>query len=145
MPPMSGVAPIPEPACNAGAATQARRSEARRETTKSSRRVKASSPGRLTDHVERLHDLREVTGAGMSLAAIDQQGLFLGADRLSLPATRAEAATGGRIRRARHIPLEHDPLAFAALARLLDRDSRKQRLRVGMRRLLVDLVPRPDL
>src|SRR5437867_3365176 len=72
---------------------------------------------------ERLDDLREVAGARMALATVDQRGLFLGADRLRLPATRAEAASRRRIRRARNVTLEHDALALAALRRLLDHDE----------------------
>src|SRR4051794_19499080 len=81
----------------------------------------------------------------MALAAIDQCGLFLRADRLRLPAPRAEATARRRVRRRRHVALEHDPLTPAALSRLLDRDRRQERLRVRVRRLLVDLVLRPDL
>src|SRR5665213_4592339 len=81
----------------------------------------------------------------MPLTAVDQRGLFFGADGLRLPAARPEAAAGWRVRRARHVALEHDPLAAPALPRLLDRNRRQQGLRVGMRRLLVDLMLRPDL
>src|SRR5205823_3450874 len=99
----------------------------------------------LPDDVERLDDLGEMAGAGMALAAIDEGGLLFGADRLRLPAPRPETAAGRRVRRRRHVALEHDPLALAALAGLLDRDGRQERLSVRMRRPLVDVVPRPDL
>ena len=71
---------------------------------------------------QRLHDLREVAGAGMALPAVDQRRLLFRADRLRLPAARAEPAAGGRIRGARHVALEHDPLALPTLRRLLDRN-----------------------
>ncbi len=61
-------------------------------------------------------------------------GSCLGADLLRLPAARAEAAARRRVRRARHVAFEHDPLALAALVRDLDRHRREQRLRVRMHR-----------
>src|SRR5947207_12901864 len=81
----------------------------------------------------------------MALPAIDECRLFLGADRLRLPAARPEAAAGRRVRRARDIALEHDPLALAPLRRLFDRYRREQRLRIRMRRLVVDLLLVADL
>src|SRR5258708_29406671 len=83
--------------------------------------------------------------ARVALAAVDERGLLLGADRLRFPAPRAEAASGRRIRGARNVTLEHDPLALAALRRLFDRHRRQKRLRIRMRRLLVDLLPLADL
>src|SRR4051812_33380814 len=83
----------------------------------------------LADEVERLDDLGEMTGAGMALTAIDEGRLLLGADLLRLPAARAEPAAGRRVRRRRHVALEHDPLPLPALARLLDRHRRQERLR----------------
>src|SRR4051812_20637523 len=100
---------------------------------------------RLPDDVERLDDLREMAGARMSLAAVDEGGLLFRTDRLRLPAPRPEAAAGRRVRRGRHVALEHDPLALAPLPGLLDRHGRQERLRVRMRRPVVDVVPRPDL
>src|SRR5947208_11100268 len=73
---------------------------------------------------QRLHDLREVAGAGMPLAAVDERRLLLCTDRLGLPTPRPEPAAGGRICRARHVTLEHDSLSLAALCRLLDRNRR---------------------
>src|SRR6266508_7036946 len=70
---------------------------------------------RLADDVERLHDLGEVTRARVTLPAIDEGRLFLGADGLGLPATGAEAAAGRRVRRARDVTLQHDALALSAL------------------------------
>ena len=81
----------------------------------------------------------------MARAAVDELRLLLGADRLRLPAARAEAAARRRVGRARDVALQHDPLALAALARLLDRHRRQERLRVRMRRALVDVVLRADL
>src|SRR5262249_57808959 len=63
----------------------------------------------LPDDVERLHDLGEVAGTRVTLAAVDQRRLFLCADRLRLPATRPEAAAARRGRPRRDIPLENDP------------------------------------
>src|ERR1051326_7902552 len=100
---------------------------------------------RRRNEVERLHDLGEVTRGRMALPTVDECGLFLGADRLRLPAARPEPATRGRVRRARHVALEHDPLSLSAPRRLLDRHRRQQRLRVRMRRLVVDLVLVADL
>src|SRR5439155_21416902 len=100
--------------------------------------------GRLADDVERLHDLGEVARARMALAAVDEGRFFFCADWLRLPAARAEPAAGRWIRGARHVALEHDPFAPAALARLLDRHLRQKRLRVRVRRALVDVVPSSD-
>ena len=50
----------------------------------------------------------------------------------------------GRIGRARHVAGEDDP-PLAALRRVVDRHGRQERLRVGMRRPLVDLLTCPDL
>src|SRR5579864_4608165 len=86
-----------------------------------------------------------MTGARVPLTAVDEGRLFFGADRLRFPAAGAEPAAGRRVRRAWHVALEHDPLPLAALARLLDRNRRQKRLRIRMRRALVDLVPRADL
>src|SRR4051794_10253612 len=81
----------------------------------------------------------------MTGAAVDELRLFDCADVLSLPAPRAEAAARGRIRRTRHVALEHDPLAPAALAGLLDRYGGEQRLRIRVRRRVIDLVLLADL
>ena len=74
-----------------------------------------------------------------------ERRLLLRADLLRLPAARPEAAAGRRVRRARHVSLEHDPRALAALGRGLDRHRREERLRVRMHRRVVDLLARPDL
>jgi len=81
----------------------------------------------------------------MAVPPVDQGRLLDRADLLRLPAARAKAAAGGRVGRARHVAREDDPLALAALGGILDRDGGEQRLRIGMRRVLVDLLARPDL
>ena len=81
----------------------------------------------------------------MTLAPIYKRRLLFGADRLRLPATRPKPAAGGRVCRAGHVALEHDPLPASPLRRLLDRYGRQQRLCVGVRGPLVDVLPRPDL
>ena len=75
----------------------------------------------------------------MTVATIDQRGLLLGADVLRLPATGAEPATRRRSDGARHVAVEHDPLAGALLARVRHRHRRQQRLRVRVRGSLVEL------
>ena len=104
-----------------------------------------SGPGGLACDVERLDHLGEMTGTRVPLAPVDEGGNLLGADRLCLPAARAERAPGGRVRRARHVPLEDDSLALATLRGLFDRNRREECLRVRMRRPLVDVGLRPDL
>ena len=81
----------------------------------------------------------------MPLPSVDQRRLFLGADRLCLPAAGPEPAARRWVRGVRDIALEHDALAPAPVRRILDRDRRQQRLRVRVRRALEDVVPRPDL
>ncbi len=72
--------------------------------------------------------------------AFDERRLLLRADLLRLPAARAEAAAGRRVRRARHVALEHDPLrAFRAGPGRLDRHGGEERLRVRVHRRAVDL------
>ena len=90
-------------------------------------------------------DLGEVTGAAMAESAVLERRLDLGADLLRLPAARAEAAAGGRVRGVRHVALEDDALALAALVGALDRHGREQGLRVGVRRPLVHVVAAADL
>ena len=69
----------------------------------------------LVHQVQGLHHLREVTGGRVALAAVDQGRHLFGADRLRLPAAGAEGAARGRVRRARHVTFEDDPLALATL------------------------------
>src|SRR5947208_1882934 len=87
----------------------------------------------LAGDLERLRDLGEVAGNGMPLPTIDQLRHLLRADRLRLPAARAEPATRRGIRRARNVALEDDPLALATLRGLFDRHCGEQGLRVRMR------------
>src|SRR5947208_11008594 len=86
-----------------------------------------------------------MTGARVPLAPVDQGRHLLGADRLCLPAARAERAPRGWVRWARHVTFEDDPLALATLRGLLDRNSGQQSLCVRMRRPLVDVGLHPDL
>ena len=72
----------------------------------------------------------EVAGDGVALATVDQLGLLLRADVLRLPAAGAEPAARRRVRRRRHVALEHDPVARPLLARVGHRHGRQQRLRV---------------
>src|SRR4051812_11325242 len=81
----------------------------------------------------------------MAVSPVDQLRDLLGADRLGLPAPRAKDASGRGVRRARDVALEHDPLALPALAGLLDRHGREERLRVRVRRAVVDLALVSDL
>ena len=75
----------------------------------------------------------------------DELGLLLGADLLGLGAAGPEVAAGRRVRRARRVAGEDDPLAGSPLARIGDGHRRQQGLRVGVRRPAVDIGPRPDL
>src|ERR1700754_1151533 len=62
--------------------------------------------------------LGEVAGAGVAVAeAVDELGLLLGADLLGLGAGGPEVAAGRRVRRARRVAGEDDPLAGSPLAR----------------------------
>src|SRR5579859_3552720 len=81
----------------------------------------------------------------MALTTVDERRFLLGANRLRLPAPRAEVAARRRIRRARDVAFEHDSLPPPALRRLFDRNCRKQRLCVRMSRLVVDLMLVADL
>src|SRR5438270_2813714 len=102
--------------------------------------------GRLgAGDAQRLHDLREMAGARMTLPAVDQRRLLLRTDRLRLPAARAEPAARRRIRGAGHVALEDDPLALPSLRRLFDRHRGEERLRVRMRGPLVDVLLRAEL
>src|SRR5947209_15534613 len=83
--------------------------------------------------------------ARMAVAMIDERWLDLGADLLRLPAASPEAAARGRVRWAGDVALEHDPLPLAALGRVVDRHGRQERLRVGVRRPLVDVLAGADL
>ena len=72
-------------------------------------------------------------------------GILLGADLLRLPTACPESASRGRVRGARNVALEHDPLALAAQVRGLDRNGREKRLRVRVHGRLVELLSSPDL
>ena len=60
--------------------------------------------------------------------------LVVSLERLELEAPGAEPAPRRRVRRARQVALEQDPLAGALAARVGQRDRRQQRLRVRVRR-----------
>src|SRR5262245_60920424 len=59
--------------------------------------------------------------------------------RLEARAARMEVAGARRIERARNVALEHDRLPGATALGIGDRNGRKQRSRVGMLGLLVEL------
>src|SRR5262249_10555397 len=78
---------VPKAGCADGTTARLRTTRA----SGSSRRPTAPSArdgfrGGLVDDLQRLHDLREVAGAGVALAAVDQLRILLRADRLRLPA-----------------------------------------------------------
>ena len=87
-------------------------------------------------------DFRKVAGHGVTLASVDQRRLFGRADVLRLPATGAEPAAARRVDRARHVALEHDPLALAFPLRVRMGYRRQQCLRVRMAGLVVQVVRR---
>ena len=76
----------------------------------------------------------------MALAAVDQRRALDGADVLRLPAPGAEPAARRRVGGAGHVALQQDPVLLTAQRRLVQRDRRQQRLRVGVRRRAVDLL-----
>ena len=83
------------------------------------------------DHVPLLG---EVAGARVRRALpLHQRGLLLGADVLRLPAAGAEPAARRRVRRRRHVALQHDLVPVPAQRRVRHRHRRQQRLgvRVG--------------
>ena len=74
----------------------------------------------------------EVAGHLVPGADLQERRLDLGADLLGQRAAGAEAAARGRVDRAGHVALEPDPLAAAVPGGLDVRDSREQRLGVGV-------------
>ncbi|EGJ74926.1 putative peptide ABC transporter ATP-binding protein [Streptomyces sp. Tu6071] len=64
---------------------------------------------------------------------------------LRLEAPRPEVAAARRVGRRGHVPREDDPLAVLAPRGVGDRDGGEQRLRVGVRGVLVDLLVRARL
>jgi hypothetical protein len=75
----------------------------------------------------------------VALAPVDQRRVLDGADVLRLPAPRPEVAARGRVGRRGQVALQDDPRLGAAQRRLVRRDRRQQRLRVRVRRALVDV------
>src|SRR3954452_4538738 len=86
-----------------------------------------------------LAGLGEVAGGGGALTAVDQLRPLGRADVLRLPAAGTEPTARGRIRRARHVTLEQDPVLLPAQGRLVQRNGGQQGLGVGVRRRAVDL------
>ena len=86
-----------------------------------------------------------VAGRPVVVAVVDELRLDLRADVRGPRAAGVEAACLGRVRRARHVALEHDLLAGRVLARVRDRHRGEQRDGVRVDRVLVDLVRGPDL
>ena len=74
----------------------------------------------------------------------DQRRLVGRADLGRVAAARVEAAAARRVDRARHVALEHDPLALRR-SRIGDRHRREQRLGVRVDRPLVELLGRREL
>src|ERR1700693_3028117 len=86
-----------------------------------------------------------MTGTRVPLTPVDQRRHLLRTDLPRFPAAGAKGAARGRVRRARHVTFEDDPLALAALRWFLDGYRREQSLRVRVSRPLVDVGLRPDL
>src|SRR6266540_459657 len=99
----------------------------------------------LTPLRDELQWLGEVARRRVAVAAVDQLGLFGGADVLGLEAARAETAAARRADRARDVAAEHDVLALALLDGIGDGRGRHQRLGVRVHRSLVQLVAVADL
>ena len=81
----------------------------------------------------------------MAPPVVDERRLDLGANLGRVAAARMEPAAARRVDRARHVPLEHDPLALRGQVRIRHRDGREQRLRVRHDRPLVQLLGRRQL
>ena len=97
------------------------------------------APALTGDLLGELH-LGEVAGNWMTLPSVDEFGCLFGTNPLSLPAPCAETTTRGRVRRTGHITLEHDPSPILPPCRIGDRNCGKERLRVRVRRVVVDLI-----
>jgi hypothetical protein len=67
-------------------------------------------------------------------------GALFGADLFGQPAARPETAAGGRVHRRRHIPFQDPALALGIYDWIWNRNGRKQRLGVGMQRILVQIT-----
>src|SRR3954453_2630498 len=101
-------------------------------------------PGRLQD----LDRLRVVAAVGVADAAVLQRRLLVDAQLplvvaehvRELLAAGAELAAGRRVRRARDVAGDEDPLALTLTTRVGQRDGRQQRLRVRVRRAAEQLV-----
>ena len=94
----------------------------------------------LLVHVERV-----VAGGEVAVAVVHERRLDLGADLRRVAAARVEAAAGGRVDRARHVALEHDPLALLGEVGVGHGHGREQRLGVGHDRPRVELLRRREL
>src|ERR1700682_2625130 len=96
----------------------------------------------------RLHDfldLGKVASDWMPLASIDERRLLLRADGLRLPAAGTEPAPGRRCNRARHGPLQHNPLPLTLLVGIRHRYGRQECLGVGMGGTVIDVVAGTNL
>src|SRR5262245_50025299 len=90
------------------------------------------------DHVERAHDLGEVTRHRMLAARPDdERRVLLRTDLLRLPASCPEATARRGVCRTGNVAFQHDPFALATQCRRLDRDRGQERLGVGMHRDLI--------
>ena len=104
-----------EPAARGHQGTRARAAQARDSAAVARPpRSSSSAPRRrlVRGELERPQHLGEVARReqlGPRGVVRDERRLLLGADLLRLPAARAEAAARRRVRRARHVALEHDP------------------------------------
>src|SRR5829696_8314619 len=117
--------------------------------TRATFRLRSGTPSWSDDR-----DLLVVVAGGIVVLAtevievghhVDTRRLLVGGQRRELLAAGTELTTGGRIGRARQVASQQNPLPGALLHRIGNRDSRKQRLGIRMRRVLVDIVDRTDL
>src|ERR1700754_2381492 len=100
-------------------------------------------PGSLRDH--RAY-FGEMACAGMAVAeAVRELRLLLGADLLGDGAAGSEVAARRWVRRARCVAGEDDSLPSPPLAWIGDGHCRQEGLVVGVRGMVVDVRPRPDL
>src|SRR6476620_798734 len=88
---------------------------------------------------------RVVAGGDVAVPVVRERRLDLLADVRRVPAARMEAASRGRVDRARDVAHEDDALPLLAQVRVGDRHRGKQRLRVRHDRALVELLRRREL
>src|SRR5215212_7434123 len=117
--------------------------------TRATFRLRSGTPSWSDDR-----DLLVVVAGGIVVLAtevievghhVDTRRLLVGGQRRELLAAGTELTTGGRIGRARQVAGQQNPLPGALLHRIGNRDRRKQRLGIRVRRVLVDIVDRADL